>query len=207
MFNWTIEKFASIDILHLDIFTLGIFHFLSLALSDWYKILITTIELLFFQERKISAKTNSFAKDVETSNIATWEMRPDIAFKGRRDVFICYLSRIATGLICYWTIARTSFELSVINKYKYIFFLINAKEWNADWCHRKFGDQWLVLYNSMRVCRCLHAVITPCESIESPQENKYRHTFNIAHRHNLFTATAILLHYIFVRTVSLSKLS
>lgn len=62
----------------------------------------------------------NFPESVETSIIATWEMRVDAASKRRRGIPGIY--RIATGLVCYWTIARTTYELSAISKYKCIFF-------------------------------------------------------------------------------------
>lgn len=46
----------------------------------------------------------NFPESVETSIIATWEMRVDAASKRRRGIPGIY--RIATGLVCYWTIAR-----------------------------------------------------------------------------------------------------
>lgn len=117
-------------------------------------------------------------------------MRLDVASKGRRDVFIYYLSNnYGISLL----LDDCAYVVQVIchRQIQIHFFLVNAKEWNVDWCHRKSDDQWLVSYNSARVCKCLHAVITPRESIELPQENKYRRTFNTAHSHNLFTAVTI----------------
>lgn len=42
-------------------------------------------------------------------------------------------------------------------------------------------------------------LITPRESIELPQENKYRRTFNIAHSRNLFTAVAFFFFALYIR--------
>jgi len=73
-------------------------------------------------------------------------------------------------------------ELSAIGKYKCIFFLVNAKEQNVDRCHRKSSgaDDWPVIYGGARVYRCLHAVITPRESIVATGEYINTGTFSIA---------------------------
>lgn len=80
------------------------------ALSDWYEIRIVT--LYFLNVRQFLY-------------IATQAMRIDAISWGRRGISVIY--RIATGLVCYWTIARTMIELSAIGKYECIFFAWTRK--------------------------------------------------------------------------------